>query len=101
MNGFTILDSLPPTKRARPNTRSRYDAAIDAALEHEGKWVRLDKHPSADQKKARTVGGAVWSAARTHRRRTGLRGSFSIRVREDGGRWFVYLRKNPMGEERA
>jgi hypothetical protein len=93
---YTVVDELPPARRsgARAKRGSRYDPILDAALEAEGSWLRVDQYGADERRLAHGAASGINSAAKRATKRLGLAAGFAVSVRQaEDGRFYPYVRK--------
>lgn len=95
---YTIVGSLPPRK-LRASASERYRDIIEAAIEHEGEWVRLEEFSTTEPNEAAGQVSNLRNAAETAQRHFLLRAGFQVAYREgDDGLYRLYLRKRTVEE---
>ena len=93
----TIFEELPPKQPQQK--RSRYRAYIEAALEHEGRWVRLDAFGAGTWQEAQTMVSGLRYAAASAVKRLGLKAGFKCAVRKaEDGKYYPFVLKTVRGE---
>jgi len=88
---FQIYEELPGIAR-RTTYQAVYDAAIDAACEHEPKWIRVDELGTAKTATASGRTRSLHKAAQRYAQRTGLNG-FEVAQRRVDGKSYPFIRK--------
>lgn len=89
---YTVVEELPSGKRGKKYA-TEYREAIEAALENEPKWVRID---GLGSKVGGTASGRVrglQKEADKYLRTTGLSGRIEVVGRRDGPMTYPFVRK--------
>ena len=92
---FTVVDSPPPSRQG--GKQQIYADAVDAAVEHEGQWLRVDELEAKVMKTCYSRTSALKRVADAYAHKCGFSNGFEVVSRRDGERCYPFIRKLPAG----